>query len=115
MRSFFNIVLMILFAFLTHKFIPFWWFFVITTFIISFAFGETTFKSIINGFVSIFILWLILTLEVSFSNDFILLEKVGTLFKLPSSYLLIIITAFIGGILGALGSVSGYLLKTFSD
>ncbi len=115
MRSFLNIVLMILFAFLTHKFIPFWWFFAIATFLVSFAFGESTLKSFFTGFISVFLLWLSLSIVISVSNNFILIEKVGALLSLPSSILLIPITAFLGGILGALASVSGYLLKTISD
>jgi len=115
MKIAFNILLIMTLAYFAHIYLPFWWLFALIAFLISFAFGENTWKSFLVGFSAIFILWIILTSINSISNDFILVERMANVLPFKNSILLIIVSSFIGGLIGGFSSLTGYYLKTFND
>lgn len=68
--------------------------------------------SFLAGFSSLFLLWLILSWWISSSNNHILAHRVSLLIlKTDSPFLLIIFTAFIGGIVAGLAALSASFLR----
>ena len=63
------------------------------------------------GFIGIGGLWLVQTLYIHFINDGILTTRIADLFSLPSPILVILLTVIIGGLIGALTTLTGYLLR----
>jgi len=67
--------------------------------------------ALLAGFGGVFIAWIILALIKSLPNDNILASRVATLFQLPNWILLLLVTGFIGGVVGGLAALSGALVK----
>ena len=100
-------------AWLLSLFLP-WWSVFIPGLILGAILGRSGGYSFLWGFAGIATLWLIQTLFIHFGNDGILTTRIADLFSLPSGWLVILITVLIGGFIGGLTSLTGYLFrKTF--
>lgn len=106
---------MVLAAWLLSLFLP-WWSVFIPGLILGALLGRTGGYSFLWGFVGIGALWLIQILFVHIDNDGVLTTRIADLFSLPSGWFVIFITVIIGGLIGGLTTLTGYLLrKVFSD
>ena len=89
-----------------------WWTAAIAAFVIGLIINQTGGRAFLAGFAAIGLLWLLHALIISLGNDGILAGRVIGLFPLPhSSFLLILITAIIGGLVGGFGALTGNRLK----
>jgi hypothetical protein len=105
----FLIILIVSFA--CSYFLP-WWIVAIVAFLAAFFIGKTSGQSFLSGFAAVFIVWTILALLKSIPNDHILASRVVQLFPLPNNWIwVLVVTAFIGGLVGGMGALSGVLLK----
>jgi hypothetical protein len=57
------------------------------------------------------LLWLGWALWADMANDHILSSKMAALFKLPNYILFIVVTVFVGALVGGLSALSGALVK----
>lgn len=90
-----------------------WWFIAVAGFLISILIPQKPFYSFLSGFIALFLLWGTIAVWVDQANDHILSVKIAGLFQLGDQYyLLIILSAFIGGLTGAMGALSGSLVST---
>lgn len=64
-----------------------------------------------SGFGAVFCVWVIIALFKSAPNNNLLAARVAALFKLPNWWVLLFITAFIGGLVGGMASLSGLLVR----
>ncbi|MFM2146195.1 MAG: hypothetical protein RL732_1031 [Bacteroidota bacterium] len=104
---FLNIVL----AFAVGLYMP-WWSIALTSFIISVAIPQAPYKAFLSGFLSLVVLWGGLAFFIDRANQHLLLNRVAALFKLgEASYVLILLTALIGGILAGLAALSGAYIR----
>ncbi len=97
-------------AFLLQIYLP-WWSVVIAGFAISFILSSGGMSSFFAGFLGVGLLWFTLALFIDNANDGILSNKVAQIFTLPNSFLLILITAIIGGLTAGFGALSGSYLR----
>jgi len=89
-----------------------WWSFAFTTFIVFTAIPQDAGRSFVAGFATIFVLWAVIALKIDIANEHLLSKKVAEIFPLKGSYiLLILITAFIGGLVAAMSALTGSLLR----
>ena len=89
-----------------------WWTAAIAAFIVGLVIPQSGSKAFLAGLIAVSFLWMIYALVISFNNDFILAKRVIGLFPIPpSGLLLILITGIIGGLVGALGALTGNRLK----
>ena len=65
----------------------------------------------LGGFAAISLLWMIKATVIDVSTNYILSTKVAAFFSLRSSIMLIVLTGFIGGLLGGLGAASGQRVR----
>ena len=107
------IILTTLLSFATGLFttLP-WYSFVFCTLAVAVAIHQKPFKAFATGFIALFVLWCILAILKDVANEHILSTKVARILPLKGNYvLLIIITAFAGGLLGGFGALTGSYLR----
>ncbi len=114
MREIFAFIVILILGFIAQLFIPIWWIIAPVCFLIGLTFIDETKDAIVIGFFSVFVLWGLFALVKSFQNDFILLNRMSELLPGNSNMLVILLTAFIGGLLGLFSTTSGYFMKTFN-
>jgi len=89
-----------------------WWSFVLTNFIIAIALPIKPIQSFIAGAIGVGALWAGLALGIDLANNHILSTKVAQILPLGGSYIaLIIVTAFVGALLGGLASLTGSFVR----
>ena len=93
-------------AFLVELFLP-WWSLLIVCAIVCFLFRLNYGLGFLAGFLGIAILWAAVAIWIDVKNQSILSEQIGTLFGGISSMGIIAITAFLGGLIGGMGSLVG--------
>ncbi|HZX58183.1 MAG TPA: hypothetical protein VFE54_05640 [Mucilaginibacter sp.] len=103
------LVILIL-SFLCSYFLP-WWFIAVIAFVTAYYLANKPGKAFLSGFTAIFVAWATLALLKSIPNDNILAEHVAKLFQLPNWILLLLVTSFIGGLVGGMAALSGALVK----
>lgn len=103
-------ILLALSAWLLSFVLP-WWSLAFPALILGAMLGNTGIRSFGYGALGIGGWWLIHALYIHVANDGILTSRIANLFSLPYPWLLIAITAIIGGLAGGLSTLTGYLLK----
>jgi len=105
------IILIVVFAFALGLYLP-WWSIAIATFIVAALIQQRPIVSFFAGFIGIFILWFALAMIIDVRNQHILSKKLATLLPLNgNSFLLILITAVIGALVGANAALTASFLK----
>ena len=89
-----------------------WWSFVVTNLIIAIALPIKPIQSFLAGALGVGALWAGLAFGIDMANNHILSSKVAQILPLGGSYLaLIIVTAFVGALLGGLASLTGSFVR----
>jgi hypothetical protein len=89
-----------------------WWSFVLTNLIIAIALPIKPLQSFIAGALGVGALWAGLAFGIDLANNHILSTKVAQILPLGGSYIaLIIVTAFVGALLGGLASLTGSFVR----
>lgn len=109
MKFFVSILLVALLGFAAPLYFP-WWSFAITSFVVLFFLRQTPAKSFLAGFLGLFFVWGINATWLDMANNHLLSQKVAVILPLGGSVLLLILlTAFIGGLVsGFAGLAAGY-------
>jgi hypothetical protein len=111
MRFILAILLTAVFSFLAGLYLP-WWSIAIVAFAIGLLIPQRISMAFLSGLLGIFLLWTVLTSWIDIKNNSILSHKISELFKLGgSSILLILVTAFIGGLVGGFAAMAGSSLR----
>jgi len=85
-----------------------WWSFAVTSAIVAVAVHQKAWKAFVTGFVSLFFLWGILAYFIDLNNEHLLSQKIALVLPLGGSYmLLIVITAFVGGLVSGFAALTG--------
>jgi hypothetical protein len=90
-----------------------WWIIAAASFLIALLVHQKAGKAFASGFVGVFILWGILAWWIDMKNEHILSKKIAEVLPLGgSSFLLILVTALIGGLVAGFGAMSGSYLRS---
>lgn len=90
-----------------------WWSFAVTTLIVFTAIPQAASKSFVAAFATLAVLWGFMALKIDLSNQHLLAKKVAGILMLKDNYfLLILITAFVGGLLAGMAALTGSLLRS---
>jgi cell division protein FtsX len=112
MKFYTSILLIVLFSFTAGIYFP-WWSIAVVSFIVALFIHQKAIVGFLAGFAAIFLLWGILATWIDMQNQHILSEKIARILPLNgSSYLLILLSAFIGALVSGFGSMTGSLLKS---
>ena len=111
MKFIVSIILIALLSFAACLYLP-WWSIAIVALIVSALIPQSSGISFLAGFLALFLLWGGLTFWISNNNEHILAHKVSLLIiKMDSPYLLMLITALIGGLVAGLAALTGSFLR----
>ena len=113
MKFFNSVLLTALLSFIAGIYISYWWFFAVVAFLVAVLIHQRGFKAFFAGFLGLFILWFILAFWMDFANNGVLSVKIASLLPLGGSkWMLIIVTAFIGGLVAGFAALSGSYLRS---
>jgi hypothetical protein len=106
------IILTGLLSFVAGLYLP-WWSIAVAAFLIALLIHQRGWKAFLSGFLGVFILWAFLAWWIDMKNEGLLSKKIAELFHLgTSSILLIIVTAFIGALVGGFAAMTGSFLRS---
>jgi hypothetical protein len=106
-----SILLTALLSFAACLYLP-WWSIAVVAFIVAAVIPQKPGKAFLAAFIALFILWFGLCFYMSNANDNILAHKVSMLIiKMDNPYLLMLVTALIGALVGGLAALSGSFLR----
>ena len=106
------IILTSLLSFVFGLYFP-WWSIAVAAFITTLFIPLRALTGFVAGFVGVFILWAMLAWWIDVKNQHILSRKVAEIFPLGgSSFLLILVTAFIGALVGGSAAMGGAFLRS---
>jgi hypothetical protein len=107
MKFLLSVLLIAFLSFFAGLYFP-WWSIAVIAFIVALILKQPLLASFLSGFMGIFLLWAILATWIDLRNEHILSHRIAELFKIGgSSFLLILITAFIGGVVAGVAALSG--------
>ena len=100
-------------SFLAGIYIGWWWFFAVIAFVVALLVHQKAGKAFASGFLGLFLLWGGLAYWIDVKNESILSSKIAELLPLDgSSFLLVVVTGLIGGIVAGLAALSGSYLRS---
>jgi hypothetical protein len=103
--------LIFLLAFIAGLYLP-WWSIAIVAFGAALLMQPKIGFGFLAGFIGIFLLWASIAFWIDVNNESILSRKVALLFPLGgSSLLLIVVTAFVGGLVGGFAAMAGSSIR----
>jgi len=106
-----NLISTFVLAFIFSFFMP-WWSVMLAAFLAALLFSLKGISVFFMPFLSIFIFWMGYTFLLSSDNDFTLAKKIAVLLPLGGNpYVLILVTAAIGGIAAGIAGVFGQQCK----
>lgn len=103
--------IIILILSLITGFITPWWLAAIIAFVTAVYAGKKPAQAFWSGFIAVFIVWIVLILFKTVPNNHVLADRVAILFHLPHWTFLLIITALLGGLVGGMSALSGFLVR----
>ena len=111
MRFVLATLLIVAASFIAGLYLP-WWSIAIVAFLVALLIPQGIGRSFLSGFAGIFLLWGLLALWIDRNNESILSGKVAQLFLLGNHpVLIILVTAFIGALVGGFAAMSGASLR----
>ena len=99
-------------AFLLQMALP-WWSVAIAAVLISLIISTKGSSSFIAGFLGIAFLWFALAMISDIRTDSMLTERVAGIFSLPNKFLLMLLTAVVGGLVGGFSALTGSLIRNW--
>jgi hypothetical protein len=89
-----------------------WYCFAVTSLVVAIAIPQESWKSFVSAFLALFVLWAVLAFAADRANGHILSVKIAQVLPLGgSSAALILVTAFIGGLVSGLAALTGSYLR----
>ncbi|MGX5819057.1 hypothetical protein ACWKWU_12720 [Chitinophaga lutea] len=89
-----------------------WWSIAVAAFVIALLYPQSPGRAFASGFLAVFLLWGALALMMDVRNDHILASRMGQLIlQSASPALMVIVTAVLGGLIGALSALSASVLR----
>ena len=93
-----------------------WWTIAIAAFLVSVIFNQKAWKAFAAGFLGLLLLWSGLSFWIDMKNESILSARIGELLGIGNNtFLLILITGFIGGLVAGFAALSGSYLRARKD
>lgn len=112
MKFIIAIVLTFLLAFLGGVYMQ-WWSLAIAAFVVALLIPQKAGKAFFSGFLGVFLLWAVLAWWINMKNENILASKIAAVLPLRgNAYLLILVTALVGGIVAGFAALSACYLRS---
>lgn len=110
MRFVLSVILVLALSGLAELWLP-WWSVAVVAFGVAWLAGSRPAKAFAMGFCGVGALWLAIALLYDLSNEHILSGRMAKVFSLPNYGLFIVVTVFVGALVGGMGAWSASLLR----
>jgi hypothetical protein len=111
MKFIISILITALLSFVAGIFLP-WWCIALAALVVALCIHQSPFRSWLTGFLAVFILWGALAFWIDVQNQHVLSVKLAGIFPLGgSSFMLILVTAFIGALVAGFGALTGAYIR----
>ena len=111
MKFLIALILTALLAFVAGLYLP-WWSIAIVALLVAVLLNQNAGKAFLAGFLGVFLLWGALAWWINMKNEGILASKIASALPLGgSAIVLILVTGFIGGLVGGFAAMSGSYLR----
>jgi len=114
MKTISYVALLAFLTFCSGYLLPQWWIIAFVSFVVAIAFRQGMLRSGLLSFLTVGMVWLISAFVIDGANDSILSQRVGDLFGVGSSGILIV-TAVLGGTIALLAALTGASLRQVID
>jgi hypothetical protein len=104
-----HLIVVLLLCWMLQAFLP-WWTMAIGAFATGLFFRQGGWKSFLAGLLGVGLLWYLMSWYTDASTDSILSGKVAGILPTKTAGVLMIVTAFIGGLVGGLASMTGGII-----
>ena len=112
MKFLISILLIALLSFALGLYLP-WWTLAVVAFVVAALIHQRAGKSFLSGFIALFLMWGILATIIDQKNQQVLSKKIASLLSLgDGAFVLVLLTALVGGLVAGLGAMSGSYLRT---
>ncbi|HMJ67935.1 MAG TPA: hypothetical protein VK508_03535 [Cyclobacteriaceae bacterium] len=105
-----HLIAVLLLSWVLQSFLP-WWTMAVGAFATGLFFRQSGFQSFLAGLLGVGLLWFLMAWYSDASTSSILSEKVAGIFPTKTVGLLRLVTAFIGGLVGGLASMTGGIIS----
>lgn len=102
---------LLIFSVLGQMWLP-WWILMLVSALGALLFMNNALLAFGVAFATIAIEWFLYAYLINKGNDFIMADKIATLFQLDSSILLMVVAALVAGLAAAFSASSGALLRS---
>ena len=114
MRFLLSIILIALLSAAAEYYCP-WWAVAVVAFVVSAFIRQKPGRAFLAGFSGIGLFWLTACVIHDSANGHILSARMAALFHLPNYVMFIVVTVFIGGLVGGLSAWAGALIRPKRD
>jgi len=105
-----NVLIVIGLGAVAEWFLP-WWSIVVVAFLVG-AWRCDSFRDAgVVGFTGVSILWIAVASFIHFSSHGILTDGIARMFQMPAAWMVLLLTALLGGAVGSLASLTGFLFQ----
>ncbi|SMD39035.1 hypothetical protein SAMN04488029_4014 [Reichenbachiella faecimaris] len=102
----FRLILIAVLTYLIAMMAP-WWSAILCAAIVAFFLPGNNFNAFLSGFMGVGLIWMVMAWKLDVETNSIMSQKMVELFPVDEVNMLIIASAIIGGLAGALGAFSG--------
>jgi hypothetical protein len=110
MRFFLHIIFTALAAMIAAYFIA-WWGVAVAAFLIALILHYKAGRSFVLGMLGVMLCWLVVILFRDLPNEHILSGRMAKVFGLPNYFLFVVVTLFLGGLVGGVSAWAGALMS----
>lgn len=111
MKFIVSLLLTAIVSFACGLYLP-WWSVALVAFVVAALIPQKPGKAFLSGFMALFLCWGCLAFYIDLKNDHILSQRVAELIvKSSSSWVMVLLTAFIGGLVAGLAALAGSYLR----
>jgi ABC-type antimicrobial peptide transport system permease subunit len=110
MKFLLSVILIAVFSAVAEYFLP-WWTIAVVCFLVALFLRQSAGKSFLIGFCGVGVFWLAAAMLHDVANEHILSARMAALFHLPNYGLFILVTVFVGGLIGGLSACTAALLR----
>lgn len=105
-----NFIILFFCFWIVTLFLP-WWTLLIPAIVLGATLFHRLSAAFITGFISLFAAWSVQVLYIDIANESILSGRMAELLGVGQSWLVILITALIGGLIGGMGTLLGAQIR----
>jgi hypothetical protein len=90
-----------------------WWWPALAAYAAGYWLGRTPWRAFLTGFLGTGLAWAALAAFLDWRNAHVLAHRMAGLIGVPAPWVLLVLTALVGGLMGGLGALAGQALRAY--